>query len=78
MAAEKKSAILLLKERLYALRKAKRLRQEETAKLCGICLSTYRRYETGEREPTASVLWRMADVFEVSVDYLIGRTDDKI
>ncbi len=46
------------------------------AELCEIGLTTYRRYESGEREPTATVLWKMADVFEVSVDYLIGRSDE--
>jgi transcriptional regulator with XRE-family HTH domain len=34
------------------------------------------RYESGESEPTASVLTRMAEVFSVSTDYLLGRTDD--
>ena len=70
--------MLKLSERLYALRKSRALKQETAAKLCDISMMSYRRYETGEREPTASVLWRIADVFEVSVDYLIGRTDDKI
>lgn len=46
------------------------------AELCEIGLTTYRRYESGEREPAATVLWKMADVFEVSVDYLIGRSDE--
>lgn len=65
-----------LPERLLTLRKARGLNQETAAKLCDISMMSYRRYETGEREPTASTLWRMADLFEVSVDYLIGRTDE--
>ena len=36
---------------------------------------TYRRYETGEREPVASILIKMADFYGVSIDYLVGRTD---
>ncbi len=69
--------MLKLSERILSLRKESGLKQETAAKLCDISMMSYRRYESGEREPTASVLWRMADVFEVSVDYLIGRTDDK-
>ena len=65
-----------MKERLRTLRKSRGLRQEKMAELCEIGLTTYRRYESGEREPTATVLWKMADVFGVSVDYLIGRSDE--
>ena len=65
-----------LPERLLSLRKGKGLKQEAAAKLCDISMMSYRRYETGEREPTASTLWRMADLSGVSVDYLIGRTDE--
>ena len=38
-------------------------------------MSAYCRYELGMREPTASVLWRMADYYDVTVDYLLGRSD---
>ena len=64
-------------ERLCALRKEKKMKQDETAKALEISLSSYRRYEGGDREPTVSVLWRMADLFGVSVDYLIGRSDER-
>ena len=33
--------------------------------------------ETGEREPTASVLIRMADFYGVAIDYLVGRTEER-
>jgi len=69
--------MLKLTERLRGLRKARGLKQEEAAALCEISLMSFRRYETGTREPTATVLWKMADVFDVSTDYLIGRTDTK-
>ena len=39
-------------------------------------LRTYQRYEYGEREPNASTLLALADYFDVSVDYLLGRTDN--
>ena len=64
-----------LAERLKSLRLEKKLKQEEVAKSLKIAVRSYCRYEYGEREPNASVLWRMADFYGVSVDYLIGRTD---
>lgn len=64
-----------LYERIRLLRKEKNWKQDEIAILLDISLSSYCRYERGEREPDASVLWRMADLFDVSVDYLIGRSD---
>ncbi len=62
-------------ERLLALREGKNLSQAAVAKQIGITSRTYQRYEAGEREPMLSTLVRMADFFEVSVDYLVCRTD---
>lgn len=64
-----------LSERLKSLRLKRNLKQEEVAKELKIAVRSYCRYEYGEREPNASVLWRMADFFGVSIDYLVGRTD---
>ena len=66
-----------LSERMRSLRKEKNLKQEELTELIGIPIRTYRRYEIGEREPTVSTLWKIADFYNVSVDYLIGRTDSR-
>lgn len=38
--------------------------------------SVYRRYESGERETPAWVIVKLADYYQVSTDYLLGRTDD--
>ena len=67
--------MLKLSERLLLLRKEKNLRQEDLLEPFEVTVRTYRRYETGEREPGASTLWKMADFYGVSVDYLIGRSD---
>ena len=64
-----------LSERMLSWRKERKLKQEELTELIGIPIRTYRRYEIGEREPTVSALWKIADFYNVSVDYLIGRTD---
>lgn len=66
-----------LPERLLALRKERKLNQEDILKEFDVSIRTYRRYETGECEPTVSTLWKIADFYGVSVDYLIGRSDEK-
>lgn len=66
-----------LAERMKNLRLEKNLRQEDAAKELGMSMSTYCRYEYGKREPTASALWRMADFYNVSIDYVVGRTDER-
>lgn len=64
-----------LAERMRELRKEKNLRQEDAAAELEISMSAYCRYELGSREPTASVIVRMADYYDVSADYLLGRSD---
>lgn len=66
-----------LSERLLKLRQEKQLTQEDIANELGIGLRTYCRYEKNEREPSASVLVQMADFYNVSLDYLAGRTDER-
>lgn len=68
---------MILGKRLKELREERHIKQEDAAKGMGIPLRTYCRYEYGEREPVATVLWRMADFYQVTVDYLIGRSDVK-
>lgn len=65
-----------LKERLKELRLAKQLKQNEFAKHLDISDRTVRHYENGDREPDIDKLIEIADFFEVSLDYLVGRSDD--
>ena len=67
--------IMKLKERMKELRTERNLSQKKAAAELGIGITTYCRYELGEREPGASLLCQMADYYDVSVDYLLGRTD---
>ena len=63
--------------RLKELRTEKVATQKEVADY--ICCSplVYSRYERGEREPDIDTLCRLADYFEVSIDYIVGRTNVK-
>lgn len=61
--------------RLRELRKGKQINQTTLGTEIGITLKQIQRYESGQNEPTLSVLWHLADYFNVTVDYLIGRSD---
>lgn len=63
--------------RIKELREARGEMQKVIAKALGIAPSTYSQYETGKREPDYSTLSKIADYFNVSVDYLLGKTDIK-
>ena len=65
----------IFSERLAKLRDSRNLSQKDVAKEFGVVVRAYQRYEYGEREPQLSVLIRMADFYNVSLDYLAGRTD---
>ena len=63
---------------LKKLRKNLGLTQEEIAsKLC-LARSTYRNYENNEREPNIETLIKIADYFDVSLDYLCGRQNKNL
>lgn len=64
--------------RLKELRKARKLSQLKVALDLHTNQNTISRYETGEREPCLSDLVMLADYFDVSVDYLLERTDDPL
>ncbi|WP_303165182.1 MULTISPECIES: helix-turn-helix domain-containing protein [Mitsuokella] len=66
----------LLSERLNELKMSRNLMQKAIADGIHVPLRTYQRYEYGEREPNASTLLALADYFDVSIDYLVGRTDN--
>ncbi len=65
-----------LTNRLDELKTSRKLMQKQVAEGSGIPLRTYQRYENGEREPSVSTLVALADFFNVSTDYLLGRTDN--
>lgn len=62
--------------RLKELRRAKGISQVKLAMDLNTSQNTISRYETGEREPGIHELIMLAEYFNVSVDYLLERTDD--
>lgn len=56
-----------------SLRQRNNLTQEELARILEISKSAISMYENGNREPDFKTLERMADYFEVDIDYLLGR-----
>ncbi len=67
----------MLANRLRQLRKEKGLTQNQVAIYCDITEKTYQNYELMTREPKIEILAKIADVYDVSIDYLVGRTDEK-
>lgn len=61
--------------RLRELRKGKKISQTVLGNEIGITLKQIQRYEREENEPTLPVLLALADFFDVSLDYLVGRSD---
>jgi len=66
-----------LSKRLKKLRKEKGLKQLDIAKFLNISRSTYGHYETGHAVPSKESIEKLSDFFNVTVDYLLCRTNDK-
>ena len=66
---DKKTMIKRLKEE----RKKRKLTQEDVAKILNIGRNSYTKYETGENTPTLISIDKLADHYNLSIDYLIGR-----
>ena len=59
--------------RLKALREEKKMSQREFAEIFGVAQSTVGNWEAGIREPELETIKRLADYFDVSTDFLLGR-----
>ena len=66
----------VLGQRLKDLRKQKKVGQKEVAELLEVSLRSYQFYESGEYDPSLPNLVVLADYFQVSTDYLLGRSDE--
>lgn len=64
-------------QRISRARRYMNLNQKELALKANIAKASLSRYENGVREPKSAVLSRLAEALEVSVDYLLGITDER-
>ena len=63
-------------QRLRDLREDKDLRQEDVAEILGISQTVYSRYERGFQTIPEIHLLKLADYYQVSTDYILGRTNN--
>lgn len=63
--------------RIRDLREDQDLNQTQIAKMLGMSQTGYSKYETSENDIPTIILIKLADFYEVSVDYLLNRTDNK-
>lgn len=68
---------MVFAERLKELRKEAHLTQVELAKQLGIGQSSYADWERGKKNPTQENLMKIAQFFDISLDYLVGNIDEK-
>ncbi|MGM9614951.1 MAG: helix-turn-helix domain-containing protein [Oscillospiraceae bacterium] len=62
--------------RIRDLREDADLTQDELVKRLNMHKTTYTNYEQGKREPPFSLIIRLADLYNVSIDYIAERTND--
>jgi transcriptional regulator with XRE-family HTH domain len=67
----------ILSKRLKECRIERNLKQWQVAVYCDITEKAYQNYELMTREPKLEILIRIANFYEVSLDYLTGRTNKK-
>ena len=60
-------------ENLRTARKKIGMTQQEVANAIGVVQSAYKNYEQGNREPKGDTIVKLADLFHVTTDYLLGR-----
>lgn len=65
-------------KKLRSLRQEKKLSQVELSKKLNVTSQALSQYELGKRIPDAEMIIRIADFFDVSVDYLLDRTNERI
>ncbi len=64
-------------DKLKTLRTEKKLTQKQVSDMIGLAISAVSSYESGTRYPSYDVLVKLARIFHVSTDYLLGMTDKR-
>lgn len=62
-------------KRLREMRMLRKFTQQNMADLLNVALRSYQKYEQGERSPSYDLLIQIADILDVSIDYLLGRDE---
>lgn len=62
-------------ERLKKLRKKEKLTQKDIARFLNISQPAYQQFESGKKKMNLETMEKLADYFNVSIDYLLGKTD---
>ena len=66
---------LIIAKKMKELRQDSQLTQNKISQILGVNRVSYNRYENNEREIPIEILCKLADYYEVSLDYLVGRED---
>lgn len=64
-------------DNIRRLRKQKNMTQDDLAPLLNVCRQTLSNYEAGKRLPDLDMLIKLADIFGVTIDTLVGREREK-
>ena len=67
----------MLGERLRQLRRERKVSQKELAEYLGISVRGYQFYESEDNEPNIKMLTALADFYGVTIDYLVGRSEER-
>ena len=65
----------MIGKRLRAARMARKLTQQRVADILEMTVNAYQKYEQAERSPSLETLVKLADLFNVPTDWLLGRDD---
>ena len=68
--------VIELYEHIRSLREDRDLSQKEIAALLGMSQTGYSKYETGENDIPTQILIKLAEYYNTTTDYLLGRTDE--
>lgn len=63
----------MISKQLTIIRKQRNLTMKEVSEAVGVSLSAYQKYENGTRDVSTETLYKLADFYGVSTDYLLGR-----
>ena len=68
-----KTRTLIIGERLGYLRETAGLSQQDVCEIIGVAKTTYSGYELGQHEPTCETICRLAELYQIETDFIIGK-----